>query len=73
MKKLNNLDKIIIELTLEDFAEGKVDVNEVKEVIRGYEENKFDVAKYNLELKEVIAKKYVADQFLTKYRENENT
>ena len=38
-----------------------------------YEKEQYETGKYRKELKELVAKKYIADQFLNNYRENQNT
>lgn len=45
MKKLNNLDKIVIEIIIEDFDKGIIPLNKITKVLSQYEEQHFDTSK----------------------------
>lgn len=58
IKKLNTLDKIVIEIDLEKFKEGKRRLGEVAERLSGYEKNQYDTKKYREQLRNIMLNKY---------------
>ena len=59
MKSLNLLDKIVLEIAVEDFKEKKLTLEEATDLINRYEEKQFDILKYRAELKDVVAINYL--------------
>jgi len=66
MKKLNNLDKIVLEIAIDDFDIGKVNLKEVNEIFNRYEHKGYDTSDYRLELNKVLEPRLFHYKPLTK-------
>jgi len=63
MKKLSTLDKVVLEIALDDFQEGKLKLNEVTRALSKYEQQQYDTSQFRYELKEIMVKKYVKGEY----------
>lgn len=56
-KKLNPLDKIMIEGKIDDFKRDEVTLQELNDFMNWYEQRQFDTFKYREEIKDLVEKK----------------
>ena len=63
MKQLKCLDKIVIELAIEDFKENKLSLHEVTRALSKYEQQQYDTSQFRYELKEIMALRYVEGEY----------
>ena len=61
MKQLNTLDKVLLEVIIEDFAKGKTEYNKVVGHLKYYEEQGFDTMKQRFQLGNEMGRRYVRE------------
>ena len=59
MKKLQPLDKIVLDIAIEDFKDGKLGLNEVNRTFNNYEHKGFDTSEQRMLLNVYIEKKII--------------